>query len=218
VDVTVAVATFGDREWTHRAQAAILSASPQAPVVYVHGATLHDARNAALEQVETEWVVFLDADDQLEAGYVEALAQGSCDLRAPAVRYVNGRRAAAPYVPRVAGHHHACTADCLPHGNWLVVGSAVRADMVRDVGGWWDEPIYEDWSLWLRCWKAGATVEAVPAAIYRAHVRPDSRNRAPSIHVKNRVHRDIVASVLGRCACLSDGECVVHGSYAPKVA
>lgn len=197
MEVTIAVATFGDLSWTDRAQRAIESAWDEGPVVYVHGDSLHGARNAALEQVESEFVVFLDGDDELEPGYVAALAQGTCDLRAPAVRYVRGHRAQEPIVPRVAGHRHACTADCLPQGNWLVVGTAVRAEMVREVGGWWPEPLYEDWSLWLRCWKAGATVEAVPDAVYRAHVRPDSRNRAPDIALKNRVHRDIVASILG---------------------
>ena len=163
----------------------------------MHGTTLAQARNAALAQVTTEYVVHLDADDQIAAGYLEALLAGTADLRAPSVRYVRGARARTAVMPRVAGHHHACTGECLPEGNWLVVGALARADLLRAVGGWEEWPLYEDWALWLRCWKAGATVEAIPAAVYVAEARPGSRNRAPDIAYKNRVHAEIVESVLG---------------------
>jgi Glycosyl transferase family group 2 len=197
VEVTVAVATYGADKWRQLAQGAIASAQPQAPVVHVHGNTLHDARNAALERVETEWVCHLDADDELEAGFFDKIAQGTADLRAPAVRYVRGSRVERPRMPRVAGHRHDCTADCLDQGNWLVVGTVAPTALLRDVGGWEPWPMYEDWALWLRCWKAGATVEAIPDAVYRAHVRRDSRNRSPAMKVKNRVHHEIVNAVFG---------------------
>lgn len=198
MDVTVAIGTFGGPEWVQLAeQRAIPSArSLGLPVVHCHAATLHDARNGAVAQVTTEWVIHLDADDELEAGYVEAMAAGAADIRAPAVRYIDHRgRAANPGVPAVAGHRHSCIAACLTAGNWLIVGSAIRADLVRKVGGWRDWPVYEDWDLWLRCHLAGASIEAIPQAIYRAHVRPNSRNRAPHIREKNRVHHDIIRSV-----------------------
>jgi len=82
----------------------------------------------------------------------------------------------------------------LKDGNWLIVGSVVRTELLRRAGGWWDYPVYEDWSLWLRCYLLGASAEPVPRAIYRAHARPGSRNRAPSAAEKNRVHWAIEAS------------------------
>ena len=82
----------------------------------------------------------------------------------------------------------------------LVVGTAARAELLRSVGGWRDWPLYEDWDLWLRCYVAGATVETIPEAIYRAHVRPDSRNRAPERAAKEATHARIVADVLGGAA------------------
>ena len=193
MDVTVAVATFGDQSWVDLAsERAVPSASAlNVPVVHVHGNTLHEARNTALDVVATEWVVWLDADDELEAGYFDALAAGTADLRAPSVSYVRNGRPAPPRTPRVSGHRHDCTAECLQWGNWLVIGTAARADMVRDVGGWRDFPWSEDWDLWVRCWQAGATIEAVPRAVYRAHVRHDSRNRAPAHAEKMEAHRMI---------------------------
>jgi len=197
VDVTVVVATFGGWSWVDLAnERAIPSAKAQCPVVvHAHGETLHEARNAGLDQVATDWACFLDADDELEPGYFDAMAEGSADVRAPAVRYVGSTgRAAWPYVPKVPSHDHVCGADCLPVGNWLVVGSVVRTDLVRRVGGWESWPIYEDWDLWLRCYQVGATFEAVPQAIYRAHVRRDSRNRAPDREARLEAHRAIAAA------------------------
>lgn len=206
MDLTIAVATFAGPGWpTIRGaplERALASAHAAGAVdvvaVHVDEDNLAQARNEALDQVQTEWVVFLDADDELETGYVDAMATGTADVRAPAVRYVQpGGGLTTPRMPKVAGHAHACAGACLPHGNWIVVGAAVRTDLVRSAGGWWDEPIYEDWSLWWRMWRAGATVEALPAAVYRAHVRPGSRNRAPSMVERNRIHHDIVRRVLG---------------------
>lgn len=194
MDVTVAVATYGARRWPRLAlERAIPSAKALGvPVVHVHGATLHEARNEALSRVGTEWVCHLDADDELEPGFFDAIAQGSADLRAPAVRYVRpGRAPYRPTVPRVAGHRHDCHAGCLPEGNWLVVGTVARTGLLRDVGGWRDFDWSEDWDLWLRCHLAGATVEAVPQAIYRAHVRPDSRNRSPGAAARLAAHERI---------------------------
>jgi glycosyltransferase involved in cell wall biosynthesis len=195
LDATVVIATFGGPEWIDLAQSrAIPSTAGEAPYIHAHGDTLAEARNTGLDAVETEWVIHLDADDELEPGYVDALSDGVADLRAPSVRYVQDGRTAAPRMPRVAGHRHECAADCLAEGNWLVVGTAVPTKLAQQVG-WRDWPVYEDWDFFLRCWRKGATVEPVPEAVYRAHVRPDSRNRSRDIELKNRVHVDIFDSV-----------------------
>lgn len=178
MEVTVCIGTYGTDEWFHLAHERAI-ASTTKPTVHVHGHELHSARNAALEQVETEWVCFLDADDELAPDYFDHMAQGSADVRAPWVSYIAGGRNRQPYLPRVSGHKHEgdCHADCLPDGNWLVIGSVARTDLIRKVGGFRAYPVYEDWDLWLRCHLAGASFEAIPHAIYRAHYRPDSRNK-----------------------------------------
>ena len=198
---TVVVATFEGVQWPHLVglrDRAVASAHAAGAVdvvdVHLPGNDAAAARNWGLSKVATEWVVYLDADDELEAGYLDAMAAGSADVRAPAVRYVEGRSASTPKLPRVAGHTHDCIADCLPWGNWLIVGSMVRADMVRQVGGWRDFAWSEDWDLWLRCHLAGATFEAIPAAIYRAHIHKRSRNRAPDRAARLEAHRAIAAA------------------------
>lgn len=195
--VTCVVATYGARHWLDLAVArATKSAEAQGvPVIYVHGLSLHGARNAGLAQVESEFVVFCDADDELAPGYCDTLLAGTADVRAPAVEYRAPGRVQPPYVPKVAGHRHACTADCLIDGNWIVIGAMVRTQLLRDIGGFEDFPWSEDWAAWARCWKAGATFEAIPAAHYIAHVREDGRNRGATRKAKDAAHWQIHRAV-----------------------
>lgn len=196
MDVTVVVGTYGPSEWVDLAKSrAIPSAEALGvPVIHHHAATLHDARNGGLEQVATEWVCHLDADDELTAGYFDEISKVDGDVRAPSVEYVRAGRTQAPRMPCVAGHTHRCTQECLTAGNWLVVGAVARTQLLRDVGGWRDFDWSEDWDLWLRCHLHGASISAAPDAVYRAHVRPDSRNRGASKQTRQQAHRAIAAA------------------------
>lgn len=194
MDVTVIVGTYGSQDWVNMAESrAIPSVEGQAPVIHRHADTLATARNDGAYLAKSEWLCFLDADDELSPDYIEQMAKGAADLRGPSVSYI-GNRVQVPYMPRVAGHTHDCAASCLDEGNWLVIGTLIRREMFMEVGGFAEHPCYEDWALWLACWRRGCTVEALPDAVYRAHVRPYSRNRGLDIHFKNRIHREIIAA------------------------
>lgn len=191
MDVTVVVGTFGDPAWRDLAYSRAIPSVPEnVPVIHRHGSTLAQARNEGLALVTTEWVIFLDADDELEPGYIEAMERGTADVRGPLARYIRGAQQKL-WQPRVAGHQHDCTAECLPDGNWLLVGATVRTELLRRAGGWRDYPWSEDWSTWIRCWKAGATFELIRDAIYRAHVRLDSRNRGATQEARLAAHQEI---------------------------
>lgn len=193
MDVTVVVATYGGQEWAQLAwQRAIPSAEAEGvKVLHAHGDSLHHARNAGLAEVKTPFVCFLDADDAMEPGYFDHMTQSEATLRVPSVRYIRNGRMAPARMPRVWGHEHDCRAECLEFGNWLVIGTVAPTSLVNLVGGFNAFDLYEDWDLWVRCWKAGATIEAIPSAVYRAHVRNDSRNRAPDQATKLAVHQAI---------------------------
>lgn len=210
IDCTIVVASYGDKTWHELANRAVESAFAQdVPVIAVHGLSLHEARNAGLAQVKTDYTVFLDADDELRPDYCKILSEGTADLRVPSVQYVTpGGRPKPPYVPNVAGHTHDCEASCLRAGNYAVIGSMVDTDMLRAIGGFRAEAAYEDWSAWLRLYLQGADVQTIPEAVYVAHVRADSRNRALSMEVKNRVHHEIV----GDACPLSQAPPAVQGT------
>lgn len=198
LDVTVVVATYGESSWIDLAnERAIPSVKRlEVPYVHVHGSSLQFARNDALAQVSTPWMCYLDADDELEPGYFDRMVKSAAEIRVPSVRYVKNGFDQGVRMPKVAGHSHDCTADCLPYGNWIVIGAVVRTYRLRDIGGFRDFPWSEDWDLWVRCWQAGATIEAVPKAVYRAHVRRNSRNRAASNAEKVAAH-NLIAEANG---------------------
>lgn len=185
MDVTVIVATFGDRHWAELAEErAIPSAVDQATkVINPHGQSLAAARNMGARLATTEWLCFLDADDELAPGYFDAMAAGTADLRGPAVEYIKPGRD--------RGKLKVWPVVDLADGNYLVIGTLVRREMFLAVGGFLSWPIYEDWCLWQRCEIAGASIEVLPDAVYRAHVRVDSRNRSPERNDRLHWHNEI---------------------------
>lgn len=178
MDVTVCVATFGDAAWALRAQdVALPSATAQGvPVVVTHGEDLAGARNAAVAMAETEWLIFLDADDQLGAGYVEAMADVSGDLRVPRLM--------------LGGCEVELRSRDIEWLNPCPVGTAIRKQMLLDCGGWPAFRAWEDWALFLRAYRRGATIEHT-SAVYHAHHDPQGRNS--TVRQPERLHREIRA-------------------------
>lgn len=197
-DFTICIGTFGGNEWVRMASdRAIPSAEAQGcPVIHRHAPTLARARNECVALAGTEFVVHLDADDELEPGFIEALVAVEGDVRAPRVTcWRDGRRVQGgcfmPFVNQQHRRRHDCTGDCLQYGNWIVVGAGVRRALVQEVGGWREYEVYEDFDLWQRCWLAGAEIVAVPDAIYRQHLRKGSRNHSLPRARMNEVHEEI---------------------------
>lgn len=167
--VSVCIGTFGDPVWEDRAKDAAESAIAQrcAEVVHVHGDTLADARNRAVEEATGEWIVTLDADDALAPGYVDAMAHATGDLRAPTLELAYHDRRVRPDL----------TKRDIERMNPCCIGTAIRRDLLLDVGGFPDFEAWEDWAVFLRAVRRGATIEHVPAAVYRSWVRAHSRNQ-----------------------------------------
>lgn len=181
VDVTICIATFGASRWQDLAHDhALPSAAAQGVAVSMaHGKTLAHARNLAAHAATTEWLIYLDADDQLAPGYVDAMSRGSGDLRAPQLMD-NGKR--------VALHRRN-----IESANPCVIGTAIRKTMLADCGGWPEFPIFEDWALFLRASRRGARVEHIADAWYLATSRTGSRNQSMSSFRALRVMREIKA-------------------------
>ena len=76
--------------------------------------------------------------------------------------------------------------------NECVIGTVVPRRLFLEVGGFRELPSLEDYDLWLRCCKAGARIVHVPQAVYRAHVRPGSRNSDQSVYDQLRAeHHEV---------------------------
>lgn len=208
MDVSVVISTFGSQQWEHMAKVRAIPSANQfgVPVIYNHGPSLYEARNAGLNQVKTEYVCHLDADDELDSRFFNEISKFEGDLRAPSVLYTRnssrrythrrGQGGDLARLPKVAGHVHDCIPDCLETGNYLVVGTVARTELLQSIGGWRSYPVYEDFDLWQRCWIAGATIVTVPKAVYIAHTTGRGRNNSYPINKRRLVHYEIAKTNL----------------------
>lgn len=181
MNVSVLVATYGDPEWeglakTRAADSLIGQSAGEIVLVHEPNGSVASSRNAAAEQANADWLLFLDADDEFAPGYVDAMraAQakhpGDKMLFTPAVRQVRKGRSRPPFF----------FPECdFRTGNWIVIGTMIRKDFFQEVGGFDEHPHgLEDWQLWAKCAKAGATIVKVPNAVYVAHVNAKSKHHA----------------------------------------
>lgn len=183
---SIIIGTFGDVKWSDLAnERAIPSALAQGvEVVHHHGDTLAQARNEAAATATGDYLICLDADDELAPGYVDAILKGSADLRSPAIQYIYPDREESPKL---------LTPKNLRRGNYLPIGTAIRRELFFEVGGFCELPAWEDWDLMVKCYLRGATIEQIPEAVYRAYWSPTGRNnlsQQQAVNLMRRMRRD----------------------------
>lgn len=199
----VIIGTFGSEKWLEKAYDVAVPSAVAAMggrdelVIVSHGTTLSDARNTPAMIYGTsvaDWIIFLDADDQLDPNYVTAmqerikfLPEGDFIIQPATVEIRNGVQVGQPgLIPPKRS---------LWDGNHCVIGSAVPARLFFEVGGFDEWPAWEDWALWLKCMKAGAQFTTCPEAIYKVGVDTSTKSRnqvdhrdAQRLYAKMRRH------------------------------
>lgn len=182
--ISVIIPTYGeDYAWKRRASFAWYSTVHQSlrpQVIRQHGETLAGTRNAGAERATTPLIIFLDADDTLDLGYVEAMhtalegSWGKSLWRPSTLGVVDGVEDDEPVmIPRRP----------LAEANFMVIGTMMLRDQFLSVGGFDDTlPVLEDWDLFQKLARQGSEIMDVPDAIYRVNVRTDSRNSDTELH------------------------------------
>jgi len=188
-DLSILICTHGDSYWEQLAQTrAYPSAVGQGvPVMCWHSpdGTLASSRNDAARAASSRWLCFLDADDELDHGYVEAMRPhlSGDALLAPAVKYVDPSRATdPPHFPNEPGD--------MTKINRCVIGTLIRRETFLEVGGFGEWPCYEDWDLFLGAHLSGRPIVYVADAVYLARVSRGGRN-APTRDVAVRTMAEI---------------------------
>lgn len=186
MNIGIAIGTYGDKKpWIpliERAIHSIQSQSHECKYQWVHAESLHDARNQAAQKLierEADWLVFLDADDELEEDFVINMtseAHGCRDkypIFSPAVRNVIDGTPQMDITQYPVPEHPRD----LVRQNRFCIGAMHRASMFTEIGGFADWEILEDWAYWLDAMAAGATAHASPHAVYRAHTDSQRKGR-----------------------------------------
>jgi glycosyltransferase involved in cell wall biosynthesis len=190
MDVQVIVTTWGHPSWSGLAErVAIPSAVEQARVHHHHCESAYSAgaaRNEAVDAADPQgWICFLDADDELAPGYIDAMEFARLqddDLGTPALQ-LPGQS------PRILEDRDIITGD-----NPCPIGTLIHRSMFDEAGRFWDEPAWEDYSLFRRAVLTGAFVHFVPSAVYIAHSTKNGRNS--TVTNPRRFRRDIMRSHL----------------------
>lgn len=188
-DVAVIVPVFGAplyREFAETRALPSIERQTYRPVQVIQptGSDVAAARNFGAQFAHTEWLCFLDADDELDETYLEHMSRGTADLRGPATTFHKPTGVEGPLL---------VPARDLEDSNYLVIGTLIRKALFDEVGGFRDWPIHEDYDLWLRCARAGASIEQIEGAVYHVHERVRSRN-AKSLSYKRGIDRRIQRS------------------------
>ena len=152
-----------------KAQAAaksVFNQTVKTEVIIIYENSVASARNLGAQRVSGERIVFLDADDSLEPDFVEKIVESE-DVLQPLTSYnIGGIKYSPTYIsPR----------DSLLDGNHLIIGCPVNRELFLDAGGFDEWPLYEDWALWLKLQKAGATFGKT-TGVYNINVNPRGRN------------------------------------------
>lgn len=123
-------------------------------------------KNRALAEVTTEYVAFLDDDDEfredhLEMLYASAKATGA-DVTYGWYEVIGGTD------PRPDRFGMPFDADLLRQGSYIHTAPLVRTEKLRQVGGFQPQPHshLDDWGAWVAMLDLGATFVHVPERTY----------------------------------------------------
>lgn len=195
--VTVVVGSHGDDSWARLASeravpSALRSGADEVMIDHHPNGTRAQVRNALTDAAAGDYIVTLDADDELAPGYCDAIREmDPCgELVVPRVQYVRGHRAGAP---------HFLPEQDIRVDNWMVVGTAFPREVFLKVGGWrtltgtgtMNEA--DDWDLWARLTNDGCGIAYCAAAVYRAFVDRPSAHRQSGRRQREKWAREIRA-------------------------
>lgn len=130
-------------------------------------------RNRALAKVETEFVLWLDDDDQLMPHAVQLLVEAQ---QATGADVVSG----AAWIPQLAGHAEPTKptppgwvpAEVVQERSRLTVTALMRTELVRAVGGFErrrcpaTDMELDDYGLYWKLAEAGATFWRIPETVF----------------------------------------------------
>lgn len=173
VTVVIPVLNGSDEDWLKLA----INSFPTGTRVIVaeNDGELAAALNAAIEEVDTEWMVVFGADDAAFEGFIEEMLSVSwnADVVYPStVMFGEDLKEILNIYPA-----EMFCKNRLKFHNFVPHPSLIKTEWMRRVGGYNDLPYFEDWDLFVRLSEAGARFKPCPDAHFAYRRRDTSRNR-----------------------------------------
>jgi hypothetical protein len=184
--ITLIIPTIpGREELLERAVTSAMSQTLQAAVHVELDSTRSGAaatRNRALGTVDTEFVAFLDDDDELKPNHLRACARHTT---------LTGADVVYPGYDTVGDDPVGCFGVpfdpyLIRQRNYIPVTTLCRTDLVRRAGGFQPHPDEngdpcEDWGLWLALLASGAKFSHLPQRTWIWHVAGGTRGRGVDV-------------------------------------
>ncbi|MEX2217211.1 MAG: glycosyltransferase, partial [Phycisphaerales bacterium] len=163
-------------------------------VVRQANAGLSSARNAGIGAARGRWIVPLDADDALEPVFLERCVGAS--EREPGLTFVTSLVEYFTQTPGDRGEGWVplgVERDLLAYTNCASTCTALIERGALLAAGAYDPWLtsYEDWDLWCRLAKGGATGVVIPEFLIHYRCRPDSM-----VRTEGRARRDAIRACL----------------------
>lgn len=144
------------------------------PVRYIRVANrgLPSARNTGLMNARGRAFLPLDADDWIEATFIEKTLPLLEDVVCVGLQEFGERTGTYSAAKRL----RRLTLEQERKGNMLFYCALYRTSLLREVGGWNGRMIhgYEDWDLWIDLMQRGAKLAAVDETLFNYRTRSDS--------------------------------------------
>jgi peptidoglycan/xylan/chitin deacetylase (PgdA/CDA1 family) len=199
-DWEAVVVDDGSADETGELAARHAAADPRIRVLQRPHAGVSAARNAGIAAACAEWLLFLDADDQLAPEALAAFLQTAAEH--PDAGVVHAGWTSVPEHGDPVNHRFvrytgedSAFAAASTRCPFAIHAAIVSTSLVREVGAF--DPtleVCEDWDLWLRVARTGARFRSLEGqlALYRIRARSasvDGRRRlADGLRVINRAH------------------------------
>lgn len=124
---------------------------------------LAQSRNMAIANTKAQYILPLDADDELYPNVIDRMLEQVGDVVYGNLVWRDNGTQLKP------GTKSDLTFEKFITNNQIFGTSLYKRDLWKTVGGYWEEhkEFYEDWDFWARCLKAGATFKYIDLDIYK---------------------------------------------------
>lgn len=141
-------------------------------------------RNQGLMQVETDWVAFLDSDDEWLPNHLATLVShvdDDVDVLYSGCTVLDGTGHEVPRQEAWGRFGQAFNADLLRKASYIPVTSMVRTTLAQRVGGFSypSGSSYEDWGFYLKLLDAGARFMHIPEVTWIWHHHGNNTSGRP---------------------------------------